>query len=125
MHAYMHLAFKELSYPYYVVYIYFILHASQNKRTVNCLQSLHSFWSLSMQKALPSGAYMYGGKGGFQRSPIPHGWVGGVPPSRTLPGEVGEPPLLAAALYIPFLRHCIGCEEKTSLQGHPPYIVHV
>ena len=41
---------------------------SQNKLTVNCLQSLRSFRSLSTQKALPSGALpqtpMGGGGGG-------------------------------------------------------------
>ena len=36
------------------------------------------------------------------------GWEG-CPPSRTFPMEAGEPPLLAAALYIPFLRHWCMC----------------
>ena len=36
------------------------------------------------------------------------GWEG-CPPSHTFPMEAGEPPLLAAALYIPFLRHWCMC----------------
>ena len=35
----------------------------------------------------------------------PPGWTGGAPPSRTLPGALRHL-TLAAALFIPFLRHC-------------------
>ena len=43
--------------------------------------------------------------GSLQRSPIPPGWARGAPPSRTLPGGLRHL-TLAAALLIPFLRHC-------------------
>ena len=53
---------------------------SQNKLTVNCLQSLRSFRSLSTQKALPSGALPQtpmgggggGGEGGGGLPALPH-----------------------------------------------------
>ena len=41
-----------------------------------------------------------------KRWPIPPGWAGGAPPSRTLPGGLRHL-TLAAALFIPFLRHCV------------------
>ena len=62
----------------YIAVLYYMDRGKEKTYYFNCLQSLRSFWSLSMQKALDMGGR--GGGGGGGRSPIPPGWAGGVPP---------------------------------------------